>query len=54
MANVLEIRGLSAGYAGQPVVSGIDIEVRHIAEILAGMTDEPAIAGSPDDHERDL
>ena len=46
--------GCLMNMAGKLKREGIDIEVRHIAEILAGMTDEPAIAGSPDDHERDL
>jgi L-lactate dehydrogenase complex protein LldE len=46
--------GCLMNMAGKLKREGIDIEVRHVAEILAGMTDEPPIAGSHDDHEGDL
>ena len=36
--------GCLMNMAGKLKREGLDIEVRHIAEVLAGMTDEPAIA----------
>ncbi|MCB1481224.1 MAG: (Fe-S)-binding protein [Rhodobiaceae bacterium] len=46
--------GCLMNMAGKLRREGIDIEVRHVAEILAGMTDEPPIAGSHEDHDGGL
>ncbi|MCB2076122.1 MAG: (Fe-S)-binding protein [Novosphingobium sp.] len=46
--------GCLMNMAGKLKREGVNIEVRHVAEILAGMTDEPPIAGSLEDHEGDM
>ena len=39
--------GCLMNMAGKLSREGSTIEVRHVAEVLAGMTDEPAIAAAP-------